>query len=127
LALCAASISEYTEVQVALDAGRNELFYGCYRAHGAIAMREALIKKEELLQMTPDVPLFLFEPGLAQALSRLNPSMHRLPAAIDALTFAIRAAEAGEFADPLTLDANYLRRSDAELFSKPKTTQAIRH
>ncbi len=125
LALCAASISEHAELQVVLDAGRGEVFYGHYRARGAIAAREALIKTDELLsRVEPRVPLFLFESSLMQALSKLKPSMRPLPSAVDALTFAIRAAEAGKFADPLTLDANYLRRSDAELFSKPNATQA---
>jgi hypothetical protein len=36
----------------------------------------------------------------------------------------MRSAETGDFADPLTLDANYLRRSDAEIFAKPNPAEA---
>ena len=32
----------------------------------------------------------------------------------------LRKLLAGDIADPATLDANYIRRSDAELFSLPK-------
>ena len=124
LALYAASISEHDEVRVALDAGRGELFFGHYRGHGAIVLREALIKKDQLAERESGVPLFSFERGVFESLSALHPSMRSSPTAVDALAFAIRSAEAGDFADPLTLDANYLRRSDAEIFAKPDSAEA---
>jgi tRNA threonylcarbamoyladenosine biosynthesis protein TsaB len=40
------------------------------------------------------------------------------PSARDALSFARERIEAGEFDDAATLDANYLRRTDAEIFAK---------
>jgi tRNA threonylcarbamoyladenosine biosynthesis protein TsaB len=125
LALCAASISEHDEVRVALDAGRGELFFGQYRGHGAFVLREALIKKDQLLaEPESRVPLFTFEQGVFELLSPLHPSMRSSSTAVDALAFAIRCAEAGDFADPVTLDANYLRRSDAEIFAKPDSAEA---
>jgi tRNA threonylcarbamoyladenosine biosynthesis protein TsaB len=125
LALCAASIPEHDEVRVVLDAGRGELFFGHYRGHGAIVLREALIKKNQLLsEPRSGAPLFTFEQGVFDALSALHPSMRSSPTAADALAFAMRFAEAGTFADPLTLDANYLRRSDAEIFAKSNLAEA---
>jgi tRNA threonylcarbamoyladenosine biosynthesis protein TsaB len=37
----------------------------------------------------------------------------------DALPLALGRIEAGDFDDAATLDANYLRRTDAEIFAKP--------
>jgi tRNA threonylcarbamoyladenosine biosynthesis protein TsaB len=112
-------------VRVALDAGRGELFLGHYRGHGAVVLREALIKKDQLLaEPESGAPLFTFEQGVFEALSPLHPTMRSSPTAVDALAFAMRSAETGDFADPLTLDANYLRRSDAEIFAKPNPAEA---
>ena len=40
------------------------------------------------------------------------------PLAEDALPFALERIAAGDFDDAVTLDANYLRRTDAEIFAK---------
>jgi tRNA threonylcarbamoyladenosine biosynthesis protein TsaB len=125
LALCAAAITEHAEVRVVLDAGRGELFFGHYRAHGMEMVSEALVRREEFLAASePAVPLFAFEETVARALSSLNPSRRDMPTAVDALSLARRMAAEGRFAEALTLDANYLRRSDAELFAKPKSPPA---
>ncbi len=42
------------------------------------------------------------------------------PSAFDAIRFALPRLRACDFDDPVTLDGNYLRRSDAEIFAKPK-------
>ena len=42
------------------------------------------------------------------------------PMAGDALGIAIERIEAGLFDDIAALDANYLRRTDAQIFAKPK-------
>jgi tRNA threonylcarbamoyladenosine biosynthesis protein TsaB len=34
--------------------------------------------------------------------------------------------EAGDFDDAMTLDANYLRRTDAEIFAKPTAKSAAK-
>lgn len=121
LALCAAVIAEHEEVRVALDAGRSELFLGHYRAQGMVMVSEGLVRKEEFLGAPKlRVPLFVYEQTAAEALSALHLSRREMPTAVDALGLAVRMADDGRFADALTLDANYLRRSDAEIFSKPK-------
>lgn len=131
LALCAASIQEHEEVRVALDAGRGEFFLAQYSGHGAVRMKETLVQQEALLVEHPSgVPLFVFEPSMSDLVSSLHVSirtlMRPMPTAVDLLAFATRAAGTGAFADPLTLNANYMRRSDAELFSKPDTAEATR-
>jgi tRNA threonylcarbamoyladenosine biosynthesis protein TsaB len=46
------------------------------------------------------------------------------PTAADALRCALPRLRARDFDDPLILDGNYLRRSDAEIFSKPALASA---
>jgi tRNA threonylcarbamoyladenosine biosynthesis protein TsaB len=46
------------------------------------------------------------------------------PTALDAVKIAWPRILAGEFAEPLAMDGNYLRRSDAEIFSKAARTQS---
>ncbi len=48
------------------------------------------------------------------------------PSAADALPFALQRIEARDFDDAATLDANYLRQSDAEIFAKPSGERAAR-
>ena len=48
------------------------------------------------------------------------------PLAGDALPLALGRIEAGEFDDAATLDANYLRRTDAEIFAKPAAQRDAR-
>jgi len=43
------------------------------------------------------------------------------PDAADALAFAVERAAAKKFDDAALLDANYLRRTDAEIFAKSKS------
>ena len=59
------------------------------------------------------------EVKVAEALAGLGPRMVEESPAADALPFALQRIEAADFDDAATLDANYLRRSDAEIFVKP--------
>ncbi|MGB6608580.1 MAG: hypothetical protein WBE63_02525, partial [Acidobacteriaceae bacterium] len=59
------------------------------------------------------------------AVSRLAVLAHKAGVtAADALRFAPPRLLAQNYDNPVTLDGNYLRRSDAEIFSKPKTAVA---
>jgi tRNA threonylcarbamoyladenosine biosynthesis protein TsaB len=48
------------------------------------------------------------------------------PLAGDALPLALERIAAGDFDDAATLDANYLRRTDAEIFAKAATPRDVR-
>jgi tRNA threonylcarbamoyladenosine biosynthesis protein TsaB len=48
--------------------------------------------------------------------------MLREPGAGDALGLAVRRIEEGEFDDLAAVDANYVRRTDAEIFAKQAAT-----
>jgi ribosomal-protein-alanine N-acetyltransferase len=60
---------------------------------------------------------------VADALVELNPKYVAEPVAARAFALAKAAYEAGEFAEAATLEANYLRRADAEMLAKQKAAQ----
>ena len=63
---------------------------------------------------------------MAEALSGLGPRIVAEPLAGDALPFALERIGAGNFDDAATLDANYLRRTDAEIFAKPAVPRTVK-
>lgn len=109
-----------------LDAGRGEAFVGEYRiALGrAEAVREYIAKVERLRSEVAALPTPIFTPDikLADAL-RSGAAPARLVMAVRADEIGrigLRKLAAGEIADPEIIDANYIRRSDAEIFSALK-------
>jgi tRNA threonylcarbamoyladenosine biosynthesis protein TsaB len=118
LALLAAGAD--TEVLYAvLDAGRGEFYFGEYA--GQECLREALLTGVEVLAAAAGGTVVVCEAKVAEALAELNPRVVAEPRAEDALPFAVERAAAGRFDDAALLDANYLRRTDAEIFAKPKS------
>jgi tRNA threonylcarbamoyladenosine biosynthesis protein TsaB len=110
-------------VTAVLDAGRDEVYVGEYEVRDGKAkpVQQSIEKLDECLaklsvntRTTVTTFLKLAERDLAAA-SLLNPLQADAIARI-----GLRKLLAGETADPATLDANYIRRSDAELFSLPK-------
>ncbi len=59
------------------------------------------------------------EPPLAGSLATLAPQLVAEPTAQDALPLVLARIQQRTFDDPATIDANYLRRSDAEIFAQP--------
>src|SRR5579871_3425931 len=110
-----------------LDAGRGEVYVGEYRhaANAAASIREYIVKLNDFVeddgateQLTPDKAVFDF---LQQKHSKV-----RLVDAVQADGIArvgLGKLIAGELADHATVDVNYIRRSDAEIFSAPKLTR----
>jgi tRNA threonylcarbamoyladenosine biosynthesis protein TsaB len=104
-------------VHAALDAGRGEFYYGEYL--GRRCVREVLMGAEDALTAAARGTLVVCEAKVADALSGLKPRIVDEPSAGDALPLAVARIAAGDFDDGATLDANYLRRTDAEIFAKP--------
>ncbi len=111
---------------VALDAGRGEVYVGEYEvsAGRANAVREYIAKLDALATEAASITGELFTPDskVAEAVQARNVRA-RLVAAIHADEIGrigLSKLLAGETADPATVDVNYIRRSDAELFSTPK-------
>jgi len=106
------------EIQAAaLDASRHEFYFGDYSGP---ARAESLLTHDPFTQLATAL-----EPQLAiceDSLLATAPAATLVPppTAADALLFALPRIRARDFDDPVTLDGNYLRRSDAEIFSKAK-------
>jgi tRNA threonylcarbamoyladenosine biosynthesis protein TsaB len=111
-----------TRVHAVLDAGRGEFYYGEYV--GGVRAREALLTREEVIAAVrggaaSDV-VVACEAGVAQALAEISPRLVDEPVAADALGLAMRRVREGRFDDVGRVDANYVRRTDAEIFAKAK-------
>lgn len=120
LALLAASVGDgEAAVHAVLDAGRGEFYYGEYA--GRRCVREALLNRGEVEGAVGGGVVVVCEAKVADALAGLSPRVVREPVAADALPFALERIAAGDFDDAVTLDANYLRRTVAEIFAKPKS------
>ncbi len=113
-----------------LDAQRNEVYFGEYMITNGLAVmqREGLaplpefaasIAQQQGTIVTPDAKV-------AEALNSAIAATQRTvrlvarPHAVDYARIALARHLAGEHDDPVTLDANYLRRSDAEIFAAPR-------
>ena len=111
-------------VTTVLDAGRGEVYVGEYEIRGQTA-----VSREQYIQKLDG---FLGKlPSLNSRVLTTFAKFAETPAAVcvtlvaalqtDAIArIGLRKLLAGEIVDPATLDANYIRRSDAELFSLPK-------
>jgi tRNA threonylcarbamoyladenosine biosynthesis protein TsaB len=124
-------------IAAAIDAGRKEVFLGLYekqhansgQLHGKNSTHELLLQREELLTqqdflatlaterpdviITSDAALAELASSTHSAVVVVTPSGSEVIARIGA-----RKLLAGETVSVEALDANYLRRSDAEIFFK---------
>lgn len=116
---------------VALDAGRGEAYVGEYeivvtdKTNTSIkSIQESLLASESLAELvrsgavhrisTPDSSIADFLPHAGSNVVRVErPRSQRIG------SVGWRKLEAGEVVTPEQLDANYIRRSDAEIFAKP--------
>ena len=110
-------------VTAVLDAGRSEVYVGQYRIPSGQAMviHEWIAKLEEFASNTAGIGGELLTPDakVADALRTAGSDVHVVQAlrADDIGRIGSRKLLSGEVADPATVDVNYIRRSDAEIFS----------
>lgn len=118
-----------THVHALLDAGRGEFYCGIY-VDGE-RLREAMLTHTEVLaefavsvesavmdRAIPPPMAVACEKAVAESVVSLIPRLIPEPAAEDALPLALRRIEQGELDDVSRVDANYLRRTDLEIFAK---------
>jgi tRNA threonylcarbamoyladenosine biosynthesis protein TsaB len=110
------------KVAAVLDGGRGEVYFGAYKIAGESiqVLQEQLLSKADFLSAaaestiaTPDLALAAVarDAGLSVvAVAPPNPEM--------IARFGWKKLQTGETVTPEQLEANYLRRSDAELFVK---------
>ena len=111
-----------------LDAGRGEIYVGEYRLGSghAFLVQEYIAKLDEFAgqQLATSGKLLTVDATVAKRLQAENRNVI-LAEPVDASEIGrigICKLLAGETADPATIDVNYIRRSDAELFSATKKT-----
>ena len=111
-----------------LDAGRGEIYVGEYRLDSVRATleREYITKLDEFTAQnsTGRGSVLTTDEKVAETLRAANCNVI-LVAPLNAGEIGrigMRKLLAGEIDDPVTIDVNYIRRSDAELFSAAKKT-----
>ena len=109
------------KVLALLDAGRQEVFLGEYTVGdgSAVKVREWLLLQEELpalVRSSWEVTVVTPDEAIAKLVRARRVAR---PHSEVIARLALRKILAGETVAPEELDANYLRRSDAEIFSRP--------
>ena len=114
-------------IGAALDAGRDEIFFGSYEivSGRASTLREELHSRAELpgvIRQSQVTQVVSSDPGVSGFVRALGISVLEVerPGSAVAARIGLRKLLAGETVDVEELDANYIRRSDAEIFSKKK-------
>lgn len=110
----------------ALDAARGQVFVGEYEVlSGSLpkTVREVLLPVPEFAaeaQLSPDVPVFTPDETIALAVRSRGRSAELVPRPQSDVIGRIGALKlaAGQAVSSEALDANYIRRSDAEIFFK---------
>lgn len=108
----------------ALDAGRGEVYVGDYEvaAKGAALVREYIVKLAEFDAAGHCSPLLTPDTSVADLLQQKTAAVRLVaPVRADSIgRIGIRKLLTGDVADHATVDVNYIRRSDAEIFSARK-------
>ncbi len=113
--VAAASPPAPAEKQIAiLDAGRGEFYTGVYE--NGLRLSEALLSEPETRALLPTGHALTCEPRVAE---KLAVSLIPEPTAEAIRHMAIARIAANQWSDPATTDANYLRRTDAEILINP--------
>jgi tRNA threonylcarbamoyladenosine biosynthesis protein TsaB len=117
-ALAIAHANDGEAVIAVLDAGRGEVYVGEYRLTGNRAElgEQSIVKLAAFFERFPSL-----ESRVVTPFPKIPGAIQVAPLHADTIArIGLRKLAAGETVDPASLDANYIRRSDAELFSVPK-------
>jgi tRNA threonylcarbamoyladenosine biosynthesis protein TsaB len=124
LAVVACGAETPGSVLAALDAGRGQVYAGSYEmgAGSPPAPREQLVSKEEFLSLLEKRRLCTPDPRLAEWAVEAGFSAARLEKVTASMIARLgwKKLQAGDKVSPDQLEANYIRRSDAEIFFQPK-------
>ena len=113
--VAAAAPPAHTQSQIPiLDAGRGEFYTGVYR--NGLPLSELLLCEAETRALIANGQALTCEPKVADKLSLpLIPE----PGPESIRRMALARIAASQWSDPATTDANYLRRTDAEILINP--------
>ncbi len=120
-------------IAAALDAGRSEVFWGAYQVSADTAARTAATTREELLSREEfsqrlagdNLDCVIIGDATLAGIASAAPAKVRVqvvarPTSEAIARIGLRKLLAGETVSVEALDANYIRRSDAEIFSRGK-------
>ena len=110
-------------VLAALDAGRGEVYVGDYNVDAQTHMHsERLLRREEFVTESKGKTVITPDAALADVARAAGIRVEQIsyPDSSVIARLSWPRLERGETVPPEALDANYIRRSDAEIFSKPK-------
>jgi tRNA threonylcarbamoyladenosine biosynthesis protein TsaB len=123
LEVVAAASRAQGKVAAALDAGRGDVYFGGYEITSVPVqvLQEQLLSKAEFLSAAGGFAIITPDPNWA-AIAReagLKVLAVEAPSTEMITRLGWKKLQAGETASPDQLEANYMRRSDAEMFVKP--------
>ena len=111
------------KVVAVLDAGRGDVYFAAYQIAGESVqvLQEQLLSKAEFLSAARESAVVTPDPALATVARDAGLSVFAVesPGAEMITRFGWKKLQAGETVSPELLEANYMRRSDAEMFAKP--------
>ena len=108
-----------TRCLAALDAGRHQVYVGEY--DGRRIVREQLLTMEKFLDLPKGFPVITPDANVASHTREAGFAVQESarPRADAVAQLGWQRIQAGQVVSPEELDANYLRRTDVELFSPP--------
>jgi tRNA threonylcarbamoyladenosine biosynthesis protein TsaB len=126
----AVSLEQAGKVAAVLDAGRGEMFFGLYDICGdrVEKLDEQLLSQNECLAaIKRERPACVVagDPSIVSVIESAGVQIQHVarPGTEVVARIGLRKLQAGDTVSVEELDANYLRRSDAEIFSKPAQKQ----
>jgi tRNA threonylcarbamoyladenosine biosynthesis protein TsaB len=122
LEACVFTSGAQGKIMAALDAGRSEVYVGEYEIPGnsGEAPREQLLTRNEFIARATGWTVATPDPALADAARAAGISVLALPpiSAADVARLGWRKIQSGETVTPERLEANYIRRTDAEMLER---------
>lgn len=119
LAVLAAKAASQTSVIALLNAGRGEFYTGQYRDGNCVSETLGSIGQVlSLAQTEPRPAVITCDAEAAAVFAAAGAALVPELTAADALPIAAARAAARSFSEIATIDAHYVRRSDAEIFIK---------
>jgi tRNA threonylcarbamoyladenosine biosynthesis protein TsaB len=113
------------KVTALLDAGRGDVYCGTYEIEGDSmqVLQEQLLSKTESFGLARESAVVTADPAWAAGAREAGLSVSAVepPNAEKIARLGLRKLQAGETVSPEQLEANYMRRSDAEMFAKPSS------
>ena len=122
LAAVASAVDSNGKVMAALDGGRNEVFIGEYEVNAAVVrlIRESMLARSEWLDSAGEAIILTPDLALAEAAQAKGLPVRKLdrPRSDMIARLGWKKIAAGEIVSADALEANYIGRSEAELFVK---------